>query len=188
MTKTKTSGRMTLALIALAFLGPMAVAMWMYFSGQQVELGANHGALLEPIVNLEDELPGSQLHASAPEKWRLIYSNTGECGEDCRSALYTGRQSRKMLGREMERVERIFLHGDSAPDTLFINQEHVGLVTFEDRELSTLLDARTPPAMVAGGFYLVDPLGNLVLYFPPDLNPKEMVADVKRLLRISQIG
>ena len=45
-----------------------------------------------------------------------------------------------------------------------------------------------PEALPAGGFYLVDPLGNLVLYFEPGMNPKDMVADIKRLLRISQIG
>lgn len=185
---TKSSGKLTIALIALAFFGPMAIAVYMYYSGQDVELGANNGALLEPIVNLVDTLPESELAETAPGKWRLVYANEAACDEACRDALYTTRQSRKMLGREMDRVERIFLHGDSAPDTLFINQEHAGLVTFQDGELVRVLENKRPEALPAGGFYLVDPLGNLVLYFEPGINPKDMVADIKRLLRISQIG
>ncbi len=184
----KSSGRMTLFLIALAFFGPMAIAVYMYYGGQEVELGANKGALLEPYINLNDELPESGFSEAAPGKWRLVYTNEAACDDACREALYTVRQSRKMLGREMERVERIFLHGDSAPDTLFINQEHAGLITFQDGGLSQLLENKRPDALPAGGFYLVDPLGNLVLYFEPGMNPKDMVSDIKRLLRISQIG
>ena len=40
----------------------------------------------------------------------------------------------------------------------------------------------------AGGCYLIDPLGNLVMYFLPGLNPKDMVADIKHLLKLSHIG
>jgi hypothetical protein len=39
-----------------------------------------------------------------------------------------------------------------------------------------------------GGIYLIDPLANLVMYFPPDLGPRELVDDVKHLLRLSRIG
>lgn len=185
---TKNSGKLILALIALAFFGPMAIAVYMYYSGQDVELGANNGALLEPIVNLIDTLPGSEIAEAAPGTWRLVYANEGSCDDACRDALYTTRQSRKMLGREMDRVERIFLHGDSAPDTLFIEQEHAGLITFKDGDLARVLENKRPDALPAGGFYLVDPLGNLVLYFEPGMNPKDMVGDIKRLLKISQIG
>ena len=185
---TKISGKLTLFLIALAFFGPVGLAFYMYYSGQEVDLGANKGALLEPIVNVDDALPESGLSEVAPGKWRLLYTNEAVCEEACREALYTVRQSRKMLGREMERVERIFLHGDSAPDTLFLSTEHAGLITFQDGDLSQLLDNKRPDALPAGGFYLVDPLGNLVLYFEPGMNPKDMVSDIKRLLRISQIG
>jgi hypothetical protein len=39
-----------------------------------------------------------------------------------------------------------------------------------------------------GGVYLIDPLGNLVMYFPPDLDPKDAVRDIKHLLKLSNIG
>jgi hypothetical protein len=50
------------------------------------------------------------------------------------------------------------------------------------------LEQKRPKEQRPGGCYLIDPLGNLVMYFPPDLDPKEMVGDIKHLLRLSHIG
>ena len=38
------------------------------------------------------------------------------------------------------------------------------------------------------GIYIVDPNGNLVFFYPIDINPKLLLADLKRLLKVSQIG
>ena len=184
--KTGASGRTILFLIALAFFGPMALAMWMYFSGQDVELGANHGLLLEPFDNVAEASPELRETVTAP--WVLAYVNRGDCGDKCRDALYLSRQSRTMLGREMDRLDRLFLHGSVEPDTLFLDQEHSDLARLQSAGLADALTQKTPEDVASGGFYLIDPIGNLVLYFPPDINPKDMVADIKRLLKISQIG
>jgi cytochrome oxidase Cu insertion factor (SCO1/SenC/PrrC family) len=93
-----------------------------------------------------------------------------------------------MLGKEMDRIERVFLHGEQAPDTLLVAEEHQGLVTLQDTALRAVLDDKTPAALPAGGFYLIDPHGNLVLYFSPDIKPRDMVDDIKRLLKLSRIG
>ncbi|MGI9201097.1 MAG: hypothetical protein ACR2QL_08570, partial [Woeseiaceae bacterium] len=81
-----------------------------------------------------------------------------------------------------------FLHGDSAPDKVFLTSEHQGLITTQEAQLSAVLKNKKPAELPDGGYYLVDPLGNLVMYFRPDLNPSEMVDDIKRLLRLSRIG
>ena len=39
-----------------------------------------------------------------------------------------------------------------------------------------------------GGFSPVAPLGNLVMYFTPGLAPRDMVDDIKHLLKLSRIG
>jgi hypothetical protein len=98
------------------------------------------------------------------------------------------RQGRQMLGKEQSRLLRVFLHGDTPPDTVFIANEHQGLITTQEANLSSLLTNKKPKELPGGGFYLVDPLGNLVMYFRPDMNPSEMVDDIKRLLRLSRIG
>ena len=58
----------------------------------------------------------------------------------------------------------------------------------QDTATAALLLASAPPALEAGGFFLVDPLGNLVMYFPPGIVPGDMVDDIKRLLKLSRIG
>ncbi len=183
-------GQLQLAIMALIFLGPLALAAWLYYGGEslQPEGRANHGVLLEPIVTLDDFAPGTTLAEATEGHRRHVYANTTGCGDDSREGLYTTRQIRLMLGRELDRVVRVFLHGDAPLDTLFIEAEHEGLVTFGETSLADYLRSRLPQGTPGNGYYLVDPLGNLVLYFPPGTTPRDMVSDIKRLLRLSRIG
>ena len=183
-------GRLQLVLIAAVFFGPLLFATWLYYGGDAIQPTgrSNHGELLEPIVNLRDRLPESALYAENDGHWLLLYANDGTCDDACAQALYTIRQSRLMLGREMERVRRIFLHGETPPDTLLIVGEHDGLVTLEDAALGGILATKLPAGVEPGGYYLIDPLSNLVMYFRPGINPSDMVDDIKHLLRLSHIG
>ncbi len=183
-------GRLQLLLIAAVFLGPLALAAWLYFSGQHLapEGRTNAGELLQPIVNLADAVPDSPLHAAADGRWALLYANSGTCDEACRFSLYTLRQARLMLGNDMDRLVRVFLHGDSPTDTLSLAGEHKGLITLQDGRLDTLLKNKKPGDLAGGGYYLVDPLGNLVMYFHPDIDPHAMVEDIEHLLELSRIG
>lgn len=186
----KQSARVYLVLIAAVFFGPLIVAAWMYYGGAFVQPDArsNHGALLEPIVNLEDVLPDSPLHDLREVKWQLLYQSPGPCSEACREGLYTIRQIRLMLGPDMDRVGRIFLHDESPLDTVFLSSEHQGLITLEEASLGTYIKSKTPGELDAGGYYLIDPLGNLVMYFDPGLEPRDVVDDIKKLLKLSRIG
>jgi len=181
-------GRLQLLLIAVVFFGPLLGAAWLYYRGGdlQPESRANHGALLEPIVNLVDAVPASALHGHPA--WRLLYASDRPCDTSCEAALHTMRQSRLMLGKEMDRVERVFLHGDVVPDTLRDTDGGEGLILLQDAALRAVLENKRPVTMPAGGFFLIDPHGNLVLYFSPDIEPRDMVGDIKRLLRLSRIG
>lgn len=191
MTKKKdTAGRIQLFLISLVFFGPLILAAWLYFSGTglQPDGRTNHGELLEPMINIGELLPDSAVNEFGDGHWLLIYSNNGACDAACENALYILRQSRLMLGQEMERLVRVFLHGNSAPDTVFIADEHQGLITLRDGDFSDLLTNKRPAELSAGGYYLVDPLGNLVMYFRPDIEPADMVDDIEHLLKLSRIG
>ncbi len=190
MSETKTTrGRLVFLFLALVFLGPLALAAWMYYAGQlQPEGRTNHGVLLEPIVNLPETITASPLHETGDGHWVLLYANDAACEEPCRQSLYTLRQSRLMLGREMDRLVRVFLHGETLPDTLFLAEEHEGLVALQDSALQVLLNNKKPTDVAAGGYFLVDPLGNLVMYFEPGIDPSAMVEDIKHLLELSRIG
>lgn len=183
-------GRPQLVLVALAFALPLAAAAWLYFSdsGWRPAGTSNHGALLTPIVNVYDAGPGSPLAGRAREYWVLVYVDTGNCDTECRDALYRLRQARLMLGKDMNRVQRVFLHGASTPDTVFLEREHGGLIALQAPALTRLLDKKRPAHSTPGGLFLLDPLGNLVMYFPADIEPRDMVDDIAHLLRLSRIG
>lgn len=182
--------RLQLLLVAVVFLGPLVVAAWLYSQGESHAPSGrtNHGELLEPIINVSASLSSAGILERTGRVWLLVYANTRRCDDPCRVALYTYRQARLMLGKEMDRVRRVFLHGNTLPDTVFLTEEHPGLITIEDSSLSGLLNNKRPAELPAGGYFLIDPHGNLVMYFRPDLDPAKMVDDIKHLLRLSRIG
>lgn len=186
----RTKGRLQFLLIAVVFFGPLLLAAWLYYGGHFLQPAgrANHGALLEPIVSISERLPDSPLYPAHEGKWLLLYQADGPCLEPCQQGLHTIRQIRLMLGNERDRVTRIFLHDESPLDKVFLNPEHEGLVALADSATSALVKSKRPAELEAGGYYLIDPLGNLVMYFHAGLPPREIVDDIKRLLRLSHIG
>ena len=120
--------------------------------------------------------------------WSLVYVGSGVCLEDCRAALTLMRQTRLALGSDMARVARVFVASGECCDREFLAREHAGL---------EVLDASTPasdallaafPATHARTLYVVDPLGNLILSYDAGQNPRGLLEDLKKLLRLSQIG
>jgi hypothetical protein len=183
-------GRLQLLAIAAVFVVPLALAAWMYYFDDSLvpESATNKGALLLPIVSLRDELVGSEIHDVQSNQWLMLYAGSTGCDDDCIEALLRMRQSRLMLGKDMQRVGRVLLRAESATDTVDLGEQNVGLIIISDKGLIRLLEEKRPKALQQGGCFLIDPLGNLVMYFPPDLDPKEMVGDIKHLLKLSHIG
>lgn len=183
-------GLLPFLLVAAVFLVPLLLASWMYYSGSSLvpEGRTNHGVILEPITNVRERFPDSEAAALSEDHWLLVYVHAGTCGESCRDALFRLRQSRRMLGPDMDRLRRVFLHGEEAPDRVFLEEQHPGLATFHDPGLARLLVEKRPAQLASGGLFLIDPLGNLVMYFPPDILPGAMVEDIEHLLEVSQIG
>jgi hypothetical protein len=185
----KRGGKMQLALVALAFGAPLLLATWMYNSDRwQPDSGTNYGTILQPIISIADVLPSSPVVPLAEHQWLMLYMNTDHCDAGCLAALYKLRQSRLMLANDMGRVIRVFLHGESTPDKVLLEEQHTGLITITDKDLASLLASKQPTELGQGGIFLIDPLGNLVMYFSPDLPPDEMVEDIKHLLDLSRIG
>lgn len=184
------TGRLQLALIALVFFGPLFLAAGMYFTGASFQPGGrtNIGDLLKPIVPIVDELPDSALLDIIDGRWLLIYSDRGACDDDCRHALYIMRQARLALGNDMDRLGRVLLRGGTAPDTVIPGDDFAGTIILTDDVLGEWLLDKKPAASAPGGYFLVDPLGNLVMYFSPEIDPSAMVEDVKHLLELSRIG
>ncbi|MDH4165521.1 MAG: cytochrome oxidase assembly protein [Gammaproteobacteria bacterium] len=195
-------GRRQLILLASLFFVPLLVAFWLYYggSGWRPAGGTNKGDLVNPAVPLPAvalaKPDGTRTPADFLQgKWTIAYLGDGACDERCRKALYLSRQSWIALNKDMDRVQRVFLATGSSVDTQFVATEHVDLLVAimgDDVDSKTLLatfpafDGVAPTA--AGRLYLIDPLGNLVLSYSAAAPDKALLADVKKLLRLSHIG
>jgi cytochrome oxidase Cu insertion factor (SCO1/SenC/PrrC family) len=106
------------------------------------------------------------------------------------------RQVRIALGKDTDRVQRLFVmvNPENTRSVRDLLDQHQGIVwaTGNDDQMQGLVgqikQATAGMPAVAEAIYLVDPLGNLMLRFPPDLDPRSMLKDLKRLLKVSRIG
>ena len=119
-------------------------------------------------------------------RWILLQLDGSECADACRAKLYSMRQVRLAQGREMDRVERVWLILDEAPlETQLREYDGTRML----RAAGSPLIAEFPPAGAARDhIYLIDPLGNLMLRFPKDADPRRMHKDLVRLLKVSRVG
>jgi len=115
-----------------------------------------------------------------------------ECDAHCRTGLYDMRQVRLALGKDMDRVKTLLLL-DAIPATEFrgwLAAEHsatvVGVADAANR--TALIEAFNQPGRVGEWIYLLDPLGNLLMRYPIDTDPRGLLKDLQRLLKWSKIG
>lgn len=186
-------GRWAIVALGLLFIGPLVVAWVLYMGGLwKPAAGANHGVLLDPVVTLP-RAPQPLAAGGVTEggyllgKWSIVHYADGACDSGCAAALLQTRQVRLAMGREIERIQRVIYLRDSAaiPD----RAQHPALLTVTlrgdaGRDIAAALGR-------AGGsthYYVVDPLGNLILAYDLDAPPADLRDDLKKLLRVSRIG
>ena len=184
--------RRTLIGVALMFFAPLALAFYLYY-GKDWHPGGrvNAGELIDPAR----PLPAVALPLTNPNflkgKWTFLYVQKGPCDDECRKHLYDTRQVRIALDREMHRVQRVFIADGDCCDLTELKQAHPDLIVIRaspaDAALLDLLPMRTG-ALSAHRVYLIDPLGNAMMFYASDAKPKGMLEDMKRLLRLSSIG
>jgi hypothetical protein len=88
----------------------------------------------------------------------------------------------------MNRVQRVLIAGDACCDAQFLHEQHPDLITIRATAAAAPLLALLPSEAQKPRVYLIDPLGNLMMFYPADVKAKGMLEDLKRLLRLSSIG
>jgi len=183
--------------LALLFFAPVGISFYLYYGHSTLQPGrrVNVGELVRPPRLLPSAaLTLAESGSTTPElllhKWTLLYLGGGACDARCREALYDTRQVRLALDRDMDRVQRVFIADEPCCDLRFLGDQHPDLITVRADAAAATLIALLPGAADhgAGRVYVVDPLGNLMMYYPADARPKGILEDMKRLLRLSHIG
>lgn len=177
----KADARRTLLLIAAVCIAPV-IAGYLLFWFWTPAAGSNYGELLQPAQWQPGRLVDGKGAAVDPAglrgRWVMVYANRAECDAACRKDLWTMRQVRTAQGKEMDRVERVWLVTDAgAPDPDLLAQ-HPGL---------RVLNASSV-ASAAGQIEVVDPLGNRMMRYPAQPEPKRMIRDFQRILKYSRTG
>jgi len=176
----------TLWLLIALTVAPVAASYVLYYFWQPAQT-VNYGELIEPrplpdpSLELADGRPFrlSQLKG----KWLLVTVGPGACDAQCDRALLYMRQLRLTQGKNVDRVERVWLVNDAAAPRAEAAAQYEGTWIVRARD-----DGLLARFAETGPIYLVDPLGNLMMRFPRDPDPKRMIKDLARLLKASQVG
>ena len=193
-------GRRQLLALAALFFVPLAVAFWLYYGPNHWRPagGTNQGEIVDPARPLPAaSLPKADGTPTGDQflrgTWTMAYVGDGACGPDCRKSLYLTRQTRLALNKDMDRVQRVFLVTARCCDTRFLAAEHPDLLVARlegpaAAELIAAFPSYADAPGAAGRVYLIDPLGNLMMSYPRSAPNKALLADLRKLLRLSHIG
>ncbi|MFJ3486704.1 hypothetical protein ACIPL1_25345 [Pseudomonas sp. NPDC090202] len=181
--RSRRRGRMQLLLVLLVSVGPMVLATAMYKLNFWVpDSRSYHGEMIatgETRTELGVDTDDS--------RWQLLVTAPQGCEADCRQLVYLARQIQIGLGRDASRAS----HALSA--VLPLNPDYDARLAREYPQLQRYpLDLkryrRTAPGVELPQLWIVDPHGNLVLRYGAEVNGKDLLNDLRQLLKLSNIG
>ena len=192
-TQRKTHGRWRMVLVMLVCAAPVIASYFTYYVVRP-DGRKNFGQLIDPQRALPDQVVTDLFgHASnlraLKGQWLLVSVAGGACDEACGRYLYLQRQIRESLGKEKDRLDRVWLINDEQPVADKLRPALVGATV-----LRVPADKLTAWLAPAGGqqlpdhLYLVDPMGNWMMRFPPQLDlamAANAKRDIERVLRAS---
>ena len=193
--ETRRKGRWILIGLFALFFAPLLFATaWYALVPGYTPPSTPHGVLIDPARPLEPfRLESGDGEALTLEGmrglWYLVHFVPQRCDDACRERLYETRQVRDALGEDRSRVRRLIVAGmgRSTPGLSDLLEEHPRLVVIPGEGRGDF-GRQFPDERRSDTVFLVDPLGNLMMRFPPGLPPGDMLDDLEKLLKLSRIG
>ena len=188
-------------IMLILFSIPYLLSWQMIITGDSplFKQGVSKGELIIPVRQFPSlsftTLDGSIVTQEAFKgKWSFLTVGPSTCNAQCLDALVTIRQVRRAMAVDRQRIKRFIMLTDE--DDL---SQFKALVADEQHGLSVLLAAGatqkafkkvlSPDGEVLdAGLYLIDPLGNLMMYYAPGIEGKKILKDIQRLFKVSKIG
>jgi hypothetical protein len=188
------SGRWRMLALLLVCASPV-IASYVTYYLIRPETRRSFGELIEPQRDLPPltttALDGRT--ASLPElkgQWLLISVSSAACAAQCEQNLYFQRQIHAGLGKERDKLDRVWLVTDSLdvspallasiPGSLNLRVDPQGLGQWLAPQVGHGLTEH---------LYLVDPMGRWMMRFPPQLaaeNAPKLKRDLERLIRAAK--
>jgi hypothetical protein len=187
------NGRLKLLLLAAVCVAPV-VASYLTYYVIRPEGRRNNGELINPQRPLPQitatTLDGASISlASLKGQWLLIAVAGGACDPACQQNLYLQRQLRESLGKDSDRLDRVWLVTDSTPVPAALMPALKDAMVL--RVAPDALAQWLPPAsgqVIEAHLFVVDPLGNLMMRFAPAMSIEQAgrsKRDLDRLLKAS---
>jgi len=158
--------RFKLAMMALLCISPVLASWGLYRSGW-VEGGHSYGQLLptEPFA-------ASRESGWPRERWVLVSIEPAACEATCQQRRFVLRQIQAAQGEAADRLVRVRLQ----PAAAALRSDDNGVVTLVASKHLGQLTERP-------GYYLVDPLGNQVMFYPDSADPTRVIRELTRVLK-----
>lgn len=184
-----------LVLILLACLAPVVAAVALYLNPQWLSgESTNYGAILEPqrpvppatelaLTDLQGNPVDLQQHRG---QWLLLTADGAACPEECARKLFIMRQSHASTGKNVVRIERIWLVTDDAQVPPEVLEAYRGMHMLRARpeQVKAFTGSDSPEKHI----WIIDPLNNLMMRFPENADPIKLRRDIGKLLFASQVG
>jgi len=202
--KFSLSPRLALLIIAALFVLPLVLAWLMYNGSLDFMPGSprNLGELVEPPLAMDWSLTVMQAGEANPaavfeqgtgvfdEHWVILQPVTAGCDESCLNKVLDLRQIHRASGRQQVRIRLALLLEESTPANqaqsllaiypqFNLVKDPTGLLWETLGRIQQNLSSQAGPA---SGSYIIDPLGNIMMYYPAGGDPAFIKQDLKRLL------
>ena len=198
MTKQIQKNHRTIIILALMTLIPFSYAWYLTTDADFRPGSTNNGDLIIPVITTErvdlkgvDKFSMSNIEQLKGHWVMLNIIPTDECKQPCIDAIHATKQLRLMLNKDLTRTRRAVI--------LMQGQQKPGFQPWWDED-DRLIKVQAVPALAKkitlqlsgkiadGVLLLMDPLGNIMMQYPAGFDPYDVKRDLKKLLRISQIG
>lgn len=187
------SGRWKMLAVLLVCAAPVIASYFTYYVIRP-EGRRNFGALIEPQRPMP-ALAATPLQGppvtleSLRGQWLLLAVAGGACDAACENHLYLQRQLREALGKDKDRMDRVWLVSDTAPvrDALLPALSGATVLRVDGAALAQWLQPAAGQSL-ASHLYVVDPMGNFMMRFPAGLDREGAARakrDLERLMRAS---
>lgn len=182
--------RIALVVIVTLFTAPFIISWYLVFytDFKKNDIGVQNGSLIHPVIEvgaIEAIAIGDETKQKLLGKWTLTGFVSSSCDADCEKLLYTLRQTRLALGKNLDKVGRLVLTDND--EVLGYEEEYKGQKVVKDpEEYDRLMNKfREIENFDASDVYLIDPYGFIMMRYDRSMNPKGIIKDVERLIKNS---
>jgi hypothetical protein len=184
------AGRWKMLLLLLVCASPVIASYFTYYVIRP-EGRRNYGELIDPQRPLPDLVGTDASGRSVPltqlkNQWLFVSVADSACDDACQKHLFLQRQLRETLGKDKDRLDWVWLRTGS-PELSEPLKQATAAATVLHVDAAALATWLQPAAgqRLEDHLYVVDPIGNWMMRFPAQADPKQVKRDLDRLLRAS---